>query len=58
MARIETTGGDVIITGGQCDCGLTGGCEKCKPIIISKHPLILIIKPITSELQVIANQIK
>ena len=37
MARIETTNGDVIITIDQCECGLTGGCDKCKPIIIPKQ---------------------
>ena len=35
MARIESTGGDVCITVDNCDCGLTGGCEKCQPIHFS-----------------------
>ena len=39
--QYETTGGDIIITIPNCDCGLTGGCEKCQPIIISKNPTII-----------------
>ena len=38
MAVIETTGGDTIITIPNCDCGLTGGCERCQPIVLPKHP--------------------
>lgn len=34
MARIETTGGDVYYTIPNCDCDLTGGCEKCQPFIL------------------------
>ena len=36
MAKIETTGGQVTITIDNCNCGLTGGCWKCRPIILSK----------------------
>ena len=35
--RYKTTGGDIIITIPNCDCGLTGGCIKCQPIILKKH---------------------
>lgn len=37
MARIETTGGDVYYTIPNCDCGLTGGCEKCQPLKVFKE---------------------
>lgn len=45
--RIEDTAGNVYIKPGNCDCGLTGGCEKCKGIFIPKHPSIIVtaIKP-------------
>ena len=36
MARYETTGGDIIITIPNCDCGSTGGCDKCQPIVLPK----------------------
>lgn len=45
MARIETTGGDVYYTIPYCDCGLTGGCEKCQPIYIPKHKSVEYIFP-------------
>jgi hypothetical protein len=35
MAVYETTGGDMVITIPNCDCGLTGGCEKCYPITVA-----------------------
>jgi hypothetical protein len=34
--RTELTDGTIIITVDCCDCGLTGGCEKCRPIVIQK----------------------
>ena len=37
MARIEDTVGNVTYTIPNCDCGLTGGCEKCQPINISRY---------------------
>lgn len=40
MARYEDTAGNIIITITQCGCGLTGGCEKCRPLIIPKQILI------------------
>ncbi len=40
MAQYETTGGDIILTIPNCTCGLTGGCEKCQPIVIRKQRLI------------------
>ena len=36
MARYETTIGDLVITLEQCECGSTGGCEKCQPITIKR----------------------
>jgi len=44
MARIEDTAGNVTYTIPNCDCGLTGGCEKCKPLIMRKQELIRIIR--------------
>jgi len=32
--KIETTDGKIYIKIGQCDCGLTAGCEKCQTKII------------------------
>jgi len=32
--RIEDTGGNVTYTIDDCDCGLTGGCNKCQPLHI------------------------
>jgi len=29
------TGGSVTYTTENCDCGLTGGCKKCRPVHIS-----------------------
>lgn len=43
--QYETTGGDIIITIPNCDCGLTGGCEKCQPIILQKTPKITYTSP-------------
>ena len=37
MARIEDTAGNVTYTTPNCDCGSTGGCEKCKPFILPKQ---------------------
>jgi len=37
MAVYETTGGDIVITTPNCDCGCTGGCGKCQPKIIPKR---------------------
>ena len=45
MAQFQTTSGDLIITIPNCDCGLTGGCEKCKTIIISKQKTTYIFNP-------------
>ena len=36
MVMVSTTDGRIIITIDQCSCGLTGGCEKCRPIILLK----------------------
>lgn len=36
MARIETTDGDVYYTKPNCDCGLTGGCDRCQPILMQR----------------------
>ena len=33
MSEITLTDGTKIIFNLQCDCGLTGGCEKCQPFI-------------------------
>lgn len=30
--RIEDTAGNVTYTIPYCECGLTGGCEKCQPM--------------------------
>ena len=30
--RIEDTSGKVTYLITNCDCGLTGGCDKCQPI--------------------------
>lgn len=30
--RIEDTAGNATYTIPNCDCGLTGGCDKCQPI--------------------------
>jgi len=40
-----TTGGDIIITIPNCDCGLTGGCEKCQPRILHKTPEVVYTPP-------------
>lgn len=45
MARIEDTAGNVTYTIPNCDCGLTGGCEKCRPIHIPKHKSVRYIYP-------------
>jgi len=45
MARIEDTVGNVTYTIPNCDCGLTGGCEKCQPIHIPKHKSVSYIYP-------------
>ena len=45
MARYETTGGDVYYTIPYCDCGLTGGCNKCQPLHISAMPPYTNYKP-------------
>lgn len=45
MARIEDTAGNVTYTIPNCDCGLTGGCEKCQPICIPKYNRIEYIFP-------------
>ena len=37
MAIYELTNGDIMVTTPNCDCGLTGGCERCRPYIIPKH---------------------
>lgn len=34
--RIEDTGGNVTYIIHNCDCGLTGDCEKCQPIYIPR----------------------
>jgi len=31
MAMLKDTGGNVCYAIPYCDCGLTGGCEKCQP---------------------------
>ncbi len=38
--RIEDTAGNVTYTFSNCDCGLTGGCEKCQPLYIPKHSVV------------------
>lgn len=38
MARIEDTGGNVTYTIDNCDCGLTGGCARCQPIVLKRPP--------------------
>jgi len=35
--RIEDTAGNIYIKPGNCDCGLTGGCEKCRGVFIPKY---------------------
>lgn len=45
MARIEDTAGNVTYTIPNCDCGLTGGCEKCQPIYTPKHSEIEYVFP-------------
>lgn len=40
MARIEDTAGNIVITIDTCDCGLTSGCDECRPIIIPKQALL------------------
>ena len=35
--RIEDTAGNITYIIPNCDCGLTGGCEKCQPIHIPKY---------------------
>jgi len=37
MGRIEDTCGNVTYTIPNCDCGLTGGCDKCQSIFIPKE---------------------
>lgn len=37
MAKIEDTVGNVTYTIPNCDCGLTGGCDKCQPLCIPRH---------------------
>ena len=37
MAIYELTNGDIAVTTPNCDCGSTGGCEKCRTKIIPKH---------------------
>lgn len=49
MARIEDTAGNVTYTIPDCDCGLTGGCEKCQPIHISRYGCRDYIFPETHE---------
>ena len=39
--RIEDTAGNVYIKPGNCDCGSTGGCEKCQGVYIPKHPPVI-----------------
>ena len=34
--RIEDTAGNIYIRPENCDCGLTGGCEKCRGIYLPK----------------------
>lgn len=43
--QYETTGGDIILTIPNCDCGLTGGCEKCQPIVLRKNPTMFKFDP-------------
>ena len=33
----EDTAGNATYTIPSCDCGLTGGCEKCQPMPTPKH---------------------
>ena len=33
MSKATFTDGTEIVFNFQCDCGLTGGCEKCQPHI-------------------------
>lgn len=35
--RIEDTGGNVTYTIDNCDCGFTGGCNKCQPVHITNN---------------------
>ena len=37
--RRELTDGTIIIDINICDCGLTGGCEKCNPIILTAYKI-------------------
>ena len=33
MSEITYTDGTKVVFNFQCDCGLTGGCEKCQPFV-------------------------
>ncbi len=37
--RIEDTAGNIYLKDFNCDCGLTGGCERCQTIFIPKFPI-------------------
>ena len=37
MGITYDTAGNMTIGFAQCDCGLTGGCEKCRPFTIPKE---------------------
>lgn len=42
--QYSTTGGALILTSPNCDCGLTGGCEKCRPFILTEEPVVFLPK--------------
>ena len=35
IMNIDTAGNQILEFNPNCDCGLTSGCEKCRPIYIS-----------------------
>lgn len=38
MAKMTFTDGRVVIFVDGCKCGLTGGCDLCKPYSYKEHP--------------------
>ena len=43
--RIEDTAGNVAYIIPYCDCGLTGGCEKCQPLHMPEYNAIEYVFP-------------